>query len=193
MKPMPEQLTESLSYEVVVTDREGREIFREGGPSHSYTELWNKVINAHARTGSNTIKDTGAVDRTVGKSSSNLRASAGVGNVNFGIRVGKGSTPVDISDYALETPVDEGTGVDQLSHHEVQYSQPVVSAPDCSFTIWRVMFNNTGSTVGGIREIGCYVIMGSWYGLAFRDVLAGPASIPDGGAITVTYTLKVTA
>jgi len=187
------RLTEQLFYEVVVTDKEGREIFREAGPSHSYTELWNKVINAHARMGSNTIKDTGGVDRTVGRSSSNLRANAGVGDVNFGIRVGKGSTPVDISDYALEAPVAEGTGVDQLSHHEVQNSQPVVSAPDCSFTIWRVMFNNTGSTVSGIREIGCYVVMGGYYGLAFRDVLAGPASIPFGGAVTVTYTLKVTA
>ena len=38
MKPMPEQLTESLFYEVVVTDREGRETFREAGPSRSYTE-----------------------------------------------------------------------------------------------------------------------------------------------------------
>ena len=56
MKPMQEHLTESLSYEVVVTDKEGREIFREAGPSHSYTELWNKVINAHARMGSNTLR-----------------------------------------------------------------------------------------------------------------------------------------
>jgi len=191
--PIKEHLQESLSYEVVVTDKEGQEVFREGGPSHSYTELWNKVINAHARVVSNTIKDTGGVDRTVGKSPSNLRANAGTGNTSYGIRVGKGATPVDISDYALEAPVEEGTGIDQLCHHEVQNSQPVVSAPDCSFTIWRVMFNNTGNTVSGIREIGCYVIMGGYYGLAFRDVLVGPASIPFGGAMTVTYTLKVTA
>lgn len=193
MKPVPEHLTESLFYEVVVTDREGRRTFREEGLSRSYTELWNKVINAHARAGTNTVKDTSGIDRIVGQSSSNLRATAGVGNVNYGIRVGKGSTPVDISNYTLETPVGEGTGVDQLNHHEMQTQQPIVSAPDCSFKIWRVMFNNTGSTVSEISEIGCYVIMGSWYGLAFRDVLGGPASIPFGGAMTVTYTIKVTA
>lgn len=190
---MPEHLTESLFYEVVVTDRGGHETFREGGPSHSYTELWNKVINTHAMMGSNTIKDTDGVDRAVGRSSSNLRATAGIGTTSYGIRVGKGATPVDISDHALEIPIEEGTGVDQLSHQEVQNTQPVVSAPDCSFKIWRVMFNNTGNTVSGIREIGCYVVMGSWYGLAFRDVLASPASIPFGGAMTVTYMLKVTA
>ncbi len=193
MKPIQEHLTESLFYEIIVTDKEGLEIFHEGGPSHSYTELWNKIVNAHARTGSNTIKDTGGTNRSVGQYSGNLRANAGIGTTSYGIRVGKGTTPVDISDYALETPIEEGAGVHQLNHQEVQNSQPVVSAPDCSFKIWRVMFNNTGGTVSGIREIGCYVIMGSWSGLAFRDGLAGPASIPFGGAMTVTYTLKVTA
>jgi len=193
MSPKETHITEQLFYEVVVNDKEGLEIFREVGPSHSYTELWNKVINAHARMGSNTIKDTDGVERSVGRSPSNLRASAAVGNTNYGIRVGKGTTPVDISDYALENPISEGTGPDQLSHHEQQWTTPVVSSPDCSITIWRVMFNNAGSTVSGIREIGCYVVMGGYYGLAFRDVLAGPASIPFGGAMTVTYTLKVTA
>jgi len=193
MKPAQEHLTESLFYEVVVTDKEGRETFREEGPSHSYTELWNKIINAHARQSTNTIKDTGGVDRTVGQYFANLRANAGIGVTSYGIRVGKGTTPVDISDYALENPISEGTGADQLSHQEMQYILPAESPPDCSFTIWRVMFNYTGSTVSGIREIGCYVIMGSWYGLAFRDVLVGTASIPFGGAMTVTYTLKVTA
>ncbi|MBN2239955.1 MAG: hypothetical protein JW712_09270 [Dehalococcoidales bacterium] len=131
--------------------------------------------------------------RTVGPSSSNLSANAGIGVGSFGIRVGKGTTPVDISDYTLEIPVDEGTGPGQLSHQELQNDPPVETPPDCSFKIWRVMFNNTGYTFSGIREIGCYVIVGSYIGLAFRDVLAGSVSIPYGGAITVTYTIKVTA
>ncbi len=193
MTPIQEYLQESLFYEVVVTDKEGREIFREEGPSHSFTELWNKIINAHARQSANTIKDTSGVDRTVVKASVNLRANAGIGVTSNGIRVGKGTTPVDISDHALENPVSEGTGADQLSHQEMQWILPAESPPDCLFKIWRVMFNYTGTTVSGIQEIGCYVRMGSWYGLAFRDVLVGAASIPDGGAMTVTYTIKVTA
>jgi len=193
MTPVQENLQESLFYEVVVKDKEGIEIFHEEGPSHSYTELWNKVINAHARQGTNTIKDTDGVDRTVGQYFANLKANAGIGTTSYGIRVGRGNAPVDISDYTLEDPITEGTGLGQLSHQEMQYTSPVEAPPDCSFDIWRVMFNYTGSVVTGIREIGCYVIIGSWYGLAFRDVLAGSVSIPDGGAITVTYTIKVTA
>lgn len=193
MIPDKDNLQESLFYEVAVKDNKGREIFHEEGPSHSLTELWNKIINAHARQGTNTIKDTDGIDRTIGQYFANLKANSGIGNTSYGIRVGRGNTPVDISDYALEDPVSEGTGVGQLSHQEMQYTSPVEAPPDCSFSIWRVMFNYTGGTVSGIREIGCYVIIGSWYGLAFRDVLAGPASIPFGGAMTVTYTLKVTA
>jgi len=193
MKTINEQLEESLLYEVVVTDKEGRVIAREAGPSHSFTELWNKVINAHARMGTNTIKDTGGTNRTVGQSSANLRANAGIGNVNYGIRVGKDSTPVDISDYALGNPIAEGTGSGQLSHQEMQFSLTSIVGSDSSFKLWRVMFNWTGAMVSGIIEIGCYVLMGGYYGLAFRDVLVGSYSIPDGGAMTVTYTVKVTA
>jgi len=193
MTHVQEHLQESLFYEVVVKDREGLEIFREEGPSHSLTELWNKIINAHARQSTNTIKDTDGVDRTVGQYFANLKANAGIGTTSYGIRAGRGNTPVDISDYSLEDPVSEGTGVGQLSHQEMQHTSPAETPPDCSFSIWRVMFNYTGSTVSGIREIGCYVVMGSWYGLAFRDVLASTVSVPDGGAMTVTYTIKVTA
>ena len=193
MTPVQEHLQESLFYDVAVKDRKGLEIFREEGPSHSLTELWNKIINAHARQSTNTIKDIDGIDRTVGQYFANLKANAGMGTTSYGIRVGKGSTSVDISDYALEDPVSEGTGVDHLSHQEMQHTSPVEAPPDCSFRIWRVMFNYTGNVVSGIREIGCYVIMSGYYGLAFRDVLSGPASIPFGGAMTVTYTLKVTA
>jgi len=193
MTPVQEHLQESLFYDVVVKDRKGLEIFREEGPSHSLTELWNKIINAHARQSTNTIKDTDGVDRTVGQYFANLKANAGIGTTSYGIRVGRGNTPVDISDHALENPVSEGTGVGQLSHQEMQHTPPMETPPNCAFDIWRVMFNYTGSTVSGIREIGCYVLIGSWYGLAFRDVLAGSVSIPDGGAMTVTYTIKVTA
>lgn len=188
-----EELSESLAYEVVVTDKEGRVIQREKGVSHSYTEAWNKMINCNARQGSSTIKDTGGTDRSVGPASSHLRAGAGIGDVSRGIRVGRGTTPVDISDYALENPVDEGTGPGQLSHQEMQFSNPTVVGSDCSFKLWRVMFNYTGAVVTGIREIGCYVMMASYYALAFRDVLASSFSVPDGGAITITYEIKVSA
>ena len=189
------KLKEVLSYEVVVRDKDGKVLQRVAAPSRSYVRAWNQCLYVLNRHTGYTITDTDGTGRYVSYSSSVLRASAGAGEIGYGIRVGKGTTPVTINDYALETPCGEGTGVDQFLHQAMAASSPAVVGSDCSFWYRRVMVNNSGSTISGIREIGCYVMMKydpRYYALGYRDVLPGPASIPDGGSITVTYTLKVT-
>jgi hypothetical protein len=189
------KITEGLSYEVVVRDRQGSVLERIAALSRSYVRAWNQCLYVLNRHSSFTIIDTGGTGRSISYSSSVLRANAGVGEIGYGIRVGKGTTPVTINDYALETPCGEGTGPDQFLHQATSASNPIVVGSECSFWVRRVMVNNSGSTISGIREIGCYVTMKyspAYYGLGYRDVLPGSVSVPDGGSITVTYTLKVT-
>ena len=189
-------LQESLFYEVVVRDKHGKVLERIVAPSRSYVSAWNQLLNVlNAHTGKY-ITDVGGVSRYISYSSSVLRANAGAGDISYGIRIGKGTTPVSINDYALESACGEGTGVDQFLHQAMAAGSPSVVGSDCSFWHRRVMVNNSGSTISGIREIGCYVMMKyspQYIGLGYRDVLPVPVSIPDGGSITVTYTLKVTA
>lgn len=182
-----------LTYVVEITDREGQVLRRIEAPSRSFVEQWNQVINVQAKETALTIKDTGGTDRSVTPATPNLLIKAGAAVITYGIRVGKGSTAVTISDHQLETPLVEGVGVDQLTHLAMLSTAPAINGSDCSFTIKRYMINNSGATITGINEIGAYMRMGSWYGLAFRDVLGAPVSVPDGGAITVVYTVKVTA
>jgi len=189
------KLTEGLSYEVMVRDRHGEVLERIVAPSQSYVNAWNQCLYVLNRHSSFTIIDTGGTGRSISYSSSVLRANAGAGEIGYGIRVGKGTTPVTINDYAMENPCGEGAGPEQFLHQAMAASSPAVAGPDCSFWLRRVMVNNSGSTISGIREIGCYVMMKyspAYYGLGYRDVLPDPVSIPDGGSITVTYTLKVT-
>jgi len=189
------KLEEGLSYEVVVRDKHGKVLERIAAPSRSYVRAWNQCLYVLNRHTGYTITDTGGTGRYISYSSSVLRANAGAGEIGYGIRIGKGTTPVTINDYALETPCGEGTGVDQFMHQAMSRSSLGVVGPDCSFWHRRVMVNNSGSTISGIQEIGCYVMMKyspRYYALGYRDVLSGPVSIPDGGSITVTYTLKVT-
>ena len=189
------KLKEELYYEVVVQDKHGRVLKRIAAPSRSYVRAWNQCLYILNRHTGFTITDTGGAGRSISYSSSVLRANVGVGEIDHGIRVGKGTTPVTINDYALETSCGEGTGVDQFLHQAMAASSPAVAGSDCSFWHRRVMVNNSGSTISGIREIGCYVMMKyspRYYALGYRDVLPGSVSIPDGGSITVTYTLKVT-
>ena len=190
------KLEEGLTYEVVVRDEDGKVLERVAAPSRSYVRAWNQCLYVLNRHTGYTITDTGGTGRYISYSSSVLRANAGAGEIGYGIRVGKGTTPVTINDYALETPCGEGTGDDQFLHQAMAASSPAVAGSDCSFWHRRVMVNNSGSTISGIWEIGCYVMMKyspRYYALGYRDVLPGSVSIPDGGSITVTYTLKVTA
>ncbi|MBA7477696.1 hypothetical protein ES707_13110 [subsurface metagenome] len=182
---------ESLSYSVEVRDKEGRVIQRISAPSRSYVEQWNQLLNVQASGASKTIKDAGGTDQDTSYSSVALACNAGI-TAPYGIRVGKGTTAVAIDDYALETLLGEGTGTDEFNHQAVTFTEPSIVASTCSFTIKRIMVNNSGATISGIKEIGCYVQAAAAYHQGFRDVLPSAVYVPHGGSITVTYTIKVT-
>lgn len=189
-EPMPQM---RLDYLVEVTDKNGKVIQRIAAPSRSFVRQWYEVMRTQAAQAGMTIKDTGGTDRGVGISINNLYAKAGIGVTIYGLRIGKGTTAVTISDYALESPIEEGTGLDQFEHQLTTITLPAVVGSTCSFTISRSMLNSSGATITGIKEIGCYMRMAAaYYGLGFRDVLPSAIYVPHGGAITVTYTIGVT-
>ncbi len=183
---------------VEVTDKDGRVLQRISAPSRSYVQQWNQLINTPVAftVDTWTKKDTGGTLRTSKGWVTNLRANAGIGVTNYGLRVGKGTTAVAITDYALETPCEEGVGVDQFNHQATVFTAPSVVGSTCSFTMRRSMVNNSGAAILGIREIGCYVEFRqatfARYAMGFRDVLPSAVYVPHGGSITVTYTIKVT-
>lgn len=189
---------ESLSYALEVRDKEGRVIQHISAPSRSYVQQWNQLLNVKTAYASRVVKDTGGTNRDASETSASLiNAAAAIANTDYGLRVGKGTTAVAITDYALENPCAEGIGVDQFNHQAVTFTDPSVVAVTCSFTVKRIFLNNSGATISGIKEIGCYVLfkgdgVGNCYGMVFRDVLPSLVTVPHGGSITVTYTLKVT-
>ncbi|MBA7611736.1 hypothetical protein ES703_18965 [subsurface metagenome] len=186
---------EALRYSIIVTDREGKVIKRLSGRSKSYVKAWNQILNALAASASKTIQDTGGVSRSAGNATAwHLTCPAGAGVTSTGVRLGTGSTAVAITDYALETPIAHGVAAGQLNHLAQEYTEPAVAGSTCSFTIKRVFINNSGGTVSGVRELGLYFRFASatYYAMGFRDVLGGGVDVPDGGAITVEYTLGAT-
>jgi hypothetical protein len=191
-----------LSYKVEVTDKDGRVVQREEGPSHSYVRQWNEILHLQAAAiymgGGGTVKMTdGSTESNAYYSVRSFASNAGIGVDRSGLRVGKNSTPVSINDYALGSPIAQGTGIDQLEHQLTYFTGPVVAGSTLSFTMQRSFVNHSGATISGIQEIGNYIeFTGSMFGrvaLGFRDVLGSSFGIPDGGAITVTYTLRVIA
>ena len=137
VQPSSKKIEESLSYSVVVRDKEGRVIQQISAPSRSYVASWNQTIRSQADTGLpyTAIIDTGGVARDIQCTALNFRASAAIGVILYGLRVGKGFTPVAIDDFALETPCGQGIGVDAFEHQGVTFTVPSVVGPTCSFTI----------------------------------------------------------
>lgn len=183
-------------YTIEIRDREGKLLKRFKRKSRSFVQQWNELICVHCGNKSDfSIKDTGGTDRDIDPQSNTLAIFPTASQVNGGIVCGRGSTAVTISDYTLETLCAEGTGTNQLQHQATVIGDAAVSGSDCSFTVTRSAINSSGAAIT-VTEIGIYVI--GWdgtaarYFLGIRDVLAEGIEVPDGGAITVVYTIKVT-
>ncbi|MBA7656518.1 hypothetical protein ES703_64444 [subsurface metagenome] len=182
---------ESLSYTVEVKNKEGQVLRRISAPSRSYVEQWNVLTCIQVGGVNRMITISNGSPYSAAPHSANFRANPGAGDTGQGIRVGKGTTPVAIDDYALETPCEEGTGTDEFNHQTYTKTAPSVVGSTCSFTHQRVMINNSGAAIS-VNEIGCHLGATGFGYLGFRDVLPSTVSVPDGGSITVTYTMKVT-
>jgi len=185
--------TMEIEYLVEVTDKDGKVLQRISAPARSFVRQWYDLMSAMADNVAKTITDTDGVARAGTPHAQSWFALAWPGVTLYGHRIGKGTTAVTISDYALEAPLEEGVGLDQFEHQASTYGKPAVVASSCSFWLRRSMINNTGNTISAIREIGIYTrFAASYYMLGVRDVLPGAVAVPDGGAITVTYTIGVT-
>lgn len=187
-------MKERVYYTVEVRDKEGKRLRHFTRKSHSFVRQWNQLVNVHAKATSLSITDVTNTAKTVTVGGSTLRMNGVAATTTYGIVVGRGSTAVTINDYALETRCEEGTSTNELNYQACTVANASVSGSDCSFTVTRSAINNSGATIT-VTEIGIQVYgysAGDAYFLGIRDVLTTTIDVPNGGAITVEYTIKVT-
>jgi hypothetical protein len=116
----------------------------------------------------------------------------------LGIQVGSGTSPPSASSPYLESLILSGTGSGQLSYGTNSMTSPSISSNPGTTTITNTFTNNSGGSVT-VGEIGLAATLyncttGSCTGgaaLLIHDVLSSAANVPNGGKITVTYTLQV--
>ena len=82
-----------LSYKVEVTDKDGRVVQDEEGPSHSYVRQWNEILHLQAAAiyigGGGTVKMTdGSTEGNAYYSVRSFASNAGIGVDRSGLRVG---------------------------------------------------------------------------------------------------------
>ena len=126
-----------------------------------------------------------------------LNANAGDGKSEYGIVVGKGTTPPTVNDYKLEDQIPHGDGDNQL-HYTASTVKDVevntgVSPPIISVTIERSFVNN-GSIDVDVNEIGLIILHGDYaetrYYLIIRDVIS-TQTVSPGQSMVVRFKFKV--
>lgn len=192
-------MREQLRYTVEVRDKNGRRLSRESRKSRSYVRQWNDILYFLIGAVDRAITDTGNTSRTCDRSAqgaTSLRFDGAATGDTRGVVVGTGNAAVTISDYALETQIAHGTGLNELTYGASTETAPTVAGVSISFTTTRSFINDSGAAIT-VKEIGIYISSQDTLAVLrffcmVRDVLAAAQNVPDGGAITVTYTLTVT-
>ena len=187
---------------VKVTDSNGKVISRQRRrKSHSYVQGWNWAVCAQFLGQSTPSPTLGPVKNTAGGNvnlrtcGSPFRCNAGAGTTSTGIRVGTDNTPVAITDYAMKAPIAQGTGPGQMEHQAQTFTWIGVAGNVCSFQTERVIVNNSGAQIN-VREAAIYMMAYRYPTTgteicASRDLIS--QDVPDGGSITVTYTIRIVA
>ena len=193
-----------LWYKVTVRDRDGKTLSHEERKSRSFLNIWNRVVAAQLLAlsfpGSQMVTDINGSPWPLGYGTHgwNFRMDGAANNQALGIVIGTSNTPVSISDYAMGSQITQGTGTGQMDHLTTVINASVVADPHCDFFVSRSFANNSGGLIT-VRESGIYIMMerslspfSAAYGCGVRDVFGTPQDVPDGGGITIEYTLRVT-
>lgn len=185
--------------ELVVTDSSGKVIQRVREKCHSFLYWFAWWFSSILLSGGGAIRDaiTGQDVSCLQTSWTPTKVEAPAGNDSYGIWIGTGSAPNEISTYTLQSKIPHGTGSNKM-----QYGETVCSMIDSSnfpimrFEITRSFTNNSGGNIT-VREIGL-VMQHSSDGSSInarlmicRDVLSSPVTVPNGGILYVKYYIRL--
>ena len=107
-------------------------------------------------------------------------------NDDYGIRIGTGDTAVTALDIDLDTLIETGGGVGQLSYGAQSWVAAQESGVNIEWSLLRTFTNSSGSEII-VAEIGMSMRTVSDYCLIARDVLAAAVGVGDGEAFVVEY------
>jgi hypothetical protein len=185
-----------LTYTLQDYDSAGKLTYSITRPSHSYVVGFLIPIYANmAQSNGMTYKDITNTSRTTSFGYSIFLVNAAAGAVNQGIVTGTGTAAITQTDYALTTPIANGSGAGQLLYSAESYTNPAVVGAINSFTTSRTVANSSGGTIT-INEIALY-ILGQGTGTAYyvcgiHDLVAGGQAIVNTHNLVITYTLSTT-
>jgi len=161
--------------EIEVKDKNGNIIKRHKQHSHSFVEgFLNKLYWDWNQTGA---------------------VSVGYMGYSTGLQIGTGTLKPAPNDSQLTTAITNGTGAGQMTYpSQPTFISPVISGDTTTLKIQSTIVNNSGASIT-VTEAGLIATgPNSAYsrGMMAHDLLSSPVTVPNGTAITITYTISVT-
>jgi len=142
------------------------------------------------------LVDTSNVARglcTTGPSGTYLGGVAGSGDDSFGIVVGSNDTPVAMTQFNVLGKISHGSGSGQLLYGATSITT-LTKDSVWYFKVTRTFVNQSGGDVV-VREVALIfrffvtqTALGTF--MLARDVIPGGITVPNGGTLTVEYTIS---
>lgn len=184
--------------EVIVLDKDGKEIHREKKPMDSFTQSVMNLLGMFDAGGWVAIDVNGnSVTFTFKNATDNYLYNAEVlapsGEDKYGILVGSSDTAFDVTQYNLGSKISHGTGSGQL-----QYGDTSVVDYGADYKTWQRAFDNLSGADVVVKEIGMFAkvtreesgVPKAYYVMLARDVIT-TTTVPNGGRLIVKYTFKI--
>lgn len=192
-----------LFFEIEIRDQNGKITKRCNRRSRSLLRSFALALRyAFVLSGSNqtntvTTKNTAGSDASLFSGYSNqawtfMVACAPIATDTWGIQIGRGTTPVTKTDYALETKCAHGLLTNQFQYGNSSIEDVEGVDPISKFRIIRIFTNGSGSSIS-INEIGLVISNTGGLFLIARDVFTSPIAVPTGSTLTIRYVFSVTA
>ena len=190
-----EMLIESFA-----TDRDGRVISRHRRrKAHSFVQgyIWGMCANMMAEVAPDPllglVTDVDGLNHVIRNRQGPLWCNGALATPNPGIRIGTGSSPVRVNQTQLDAVIGEGVGAGQMNHQAQTWTYEGVVGNQATFTMTRSFINSSGSQID-VREAGLHIpvvdaVPTTYYLLAARDLASH--DVPNGGAVTLTYTVRI--
>jgi len=187
------KIVETLEWEAIVKDKDGKIIARRKGKGDSYLKNYMVLHFALIGLGGENAVDTGGNTVTINKADcSDVHVDAGEGVDEYGIVVGTGTDDNLPGMYNLQSPIEHGDGDNLLHYYGHSLSAPTVSGSDVLYEISRD-FKNNGSVDITVYEAGLIVKIGTaTYVLIGRQVISGGIAVPAGATLTFKFKPKIT-
>ena len=178
---------------IEVKDKNGKTVSKVTKPCKSFVLQFLQLLEAQMYPSvAVTVTDWMGTPYAATEHANTFKTESPVGNTDYGILVGTGTTPVDNLDNAMEALIVHGVGAGELSYGATSKVTAAEVGANIDLQIIRTFSNGSGNTINvtEVGILGCFIATPRW-ALILHEIVALTA-VANGQTLTVTITFRTT-